>query len=321
MADTDGSGFGKFVPGFEFMQNLARQAAGGIAQGVQQSVPQLPSLNSWVAPTFSVEELEKRIAELKAVQFWLDQNARALSATVQALEVQKMTLATLQGMNVNLGDVANALKVRATDTMATMAGMAGLSADAPKEPTRFKGLEVPPRTGAPEPAPTPAPAPAAKKSTTAQAAATPASAVVDPMLWWGSLSQQFQNIATQAMKDVATQAALDTSRNVAASLTREAVKTATQAATAVAQTAVQAGSGLVGAGVRAASTGAKVARKAATPAATAASAAAPKAAAKAPAAGRAGTKTAAKSAAKPSAKPSAKPAAKKAAGTTRPRSR
>lgn len=322
MADTDGSGFGKFVPGFEFMQNLARQAAGGIAQGVQQSVPQLPSLNSWVAPTFSVEELEKRIAELKAVQFWLDQNARALSATVQALEVQKMTLATLQGMNVNLGDVANALKVRATDTMATMAGMAGLSADAPKEPTRFKGLEVPPRTGAPEPAPTPAPAPApaAKKSTTAQAPATPASAVVDPMLWWGSLSQQFQNIATQAMKDVATQAALDTSRNVAASLTREAVKTATQAATAVAQTAVQAGSGLVGAGVRAASTGAKVARKAATPAATAASAVAAKAAAKAPAAGRAGGKTTAKSAAKSSAKPAAKATAK-AAGTPRTRSR
>jgi hypothetical protein len=297
MADTDGSGFGKFVPGFEFMQNLARQAAGGIAQGVQQSVPQLPSLNSWVAPTFSVEELEKRIAELKAVQFWLDQNARALSATVQALEVQKMTLATLQGMNVNLGDVANALKVRATDTMTTMAGMAGLGSDAPKEPTRFKGLEVPPRTGARESAPAPAPAAAA-------------SAAVDPMLWWGSLSQQFQNIATQAMKDVATQAALDTSRNVAASLTREAVKTATQAATAVAQTAVQAGSGLVGAGVRAASTGAKVASKAKAKAASVGAVAAPATAKAAPKA--AATRTSAKAA------PSK---AAKSAAASRPRSR
>ena len=44
-----------------------------------------------------MEELDKRIDELKAVQFWLDQNAMALKATIQALEVQKMTLATLKG--------------------------------------------------------------------------------------------------------------------------------------------------------------------------------------------------------------------------------
>ena len=58
------------------------------------------------APTMSVEELDKRIQELKAVQFWLEQNARAITATVvQALEVQKMTPATLQGMNVAMGDM------------------------------------------------------------------------------------------------------------------------------------------------------------------------------------------------------------------------
>jgi arginase len=70
-----------------------------------------------VAPTLNVEELDKRIEELKAVHFWLDQNAKALAATVQALEVQKMTLATLQGMNFNMGDVANALKLKAADTV------------------------------------------------------------------------------------------------------------------------------------------------------------------------------------------------------------
>ena len=100
----DLSSFGKFVPGFDFLQNLAKQAAGGAAQ----SIPQLPNLGNWVAPTLNVEELDKRIEELKAVQFWLDQNAMALKATIQALEVQKMTLATLKGMNFNFGDVANA---------------------------------------------------------------------------------------------------------------------------------------------------------------------------------------------------------------------
>ena len=119
MSDAPSSGFGKFVPGFEFLQNLAGQAAGGVAQGIGQNIPQLPNLGSWVAPTFNVEDLEKRIEELKAVHFWLDQNSKALGATIQALEVQKMTLSTLKSMNFSMGDVANALKIKAADTLAS----------------------------------------------------------------------------------------------------------------------------------------------------------------------------------------------------------
>ncbi|WP_279338567.1 PhaM family polyhydroxyalkanoate granule multifunctional regulatory protein [Hydrogenophaga taeniospiralis] len=143
MSDTSGSGFGKFVPGFEFLQNLAGQAAGGVAQGIGNSIPQLPNLGNWVAPTFNVEDLEKRIEELKAVHFWLDQNSKALGATIQALEVQKMTLATLKNMNFSLGDVANALKIKAADTVASFTG--GAPAAAPAH-TAFAGLEIPPRT-------------------------------------------------------------------------------------------------------------------------------------------------------------------------------
>ena len=98
MSDSTPFGFGRFVPGFDFLQNLAKGAAAGM--------PTMPGLSGWVAPTVSVDELDKRIQELKAVQFWLEQNARALAATVQALEVQKMTLATLQDMNVAMGDLA-----------------------------------------------------------------------------------------------------------------------------------------------------------------------------------------------------------------------
>jgi hypothetical protein len=94
MSDTSNFGFGKFVPGFDFLQSLAK--------GASSSIPQLPNLSNWVAPTISVEELEKRIDELKAVQFWLEQNSRALTATVQALEVQKMTLAA-QGHELQPG--------------------------------------------------------------------------------------------------------------------------------------------------------------------------------------------------------------------------
>jgi len=93
--DTSPFGFGRFIPGFDFMQNLAK--------GAGQA---MPGLSGWIAPTVSVEELDRRIAELKTVQFWLEQNARALTATLQALEVQRMTLSTLQGMNVAVGDLA-----------------------------------------------------------------------------------------------------------------------------------------------------------------------------------------------------------------------
>ncbi|WP_210731921.1 PhaM family polyhydroxyalkanoate granule multifunctional regulatory protein [Hydrogenophaga sp. PAMC20947] len=234
MSDTSGSGFGKFVPGFEFLQSLAGQAAGGMAQGLGNSLPQLPNLSHWVAPTVNVEDLEKRIEELKAVHFWLDQNTKALSATIQALEVQKMTLATLHQMNFSLGDVANALKIKAAETVSSFTGQP----PAPPPTTTFAGLEVPPRTyGLPpapmpfEAAPAPVPAPVASAPSMAPDGATakagPQGGVVDPVQWWGALSQQFQNIAANAMKDVAKQTTLDTTRHVASGLTEQAVKTAT----------------------------------------------------------------------------------------------
>ena len=59
MSDASNAfGFGKFVPGFDFLQSLAK--------GASDKLPQMPNLSSWVAPTINVEELEKRIAELKA---------------------------------------------------------------------------------------------------------------------------------------------------------------------------------------------------------------------------------------------------------------
>jgi hypothetical protein len=146
MSDNQNFGFGKFIPGFDFLQDLAK--------GASQSLPQMPNLSSWVAPTLNLEELEKRIGELKAVHFWLDQNSKALGATIQALEVQKMTLATLKGMNFNMGEVANALKLKSADVVAKPAAAA-----------------------APEPKPA---RPIDKK---ANASAQPAGGVVDPLQW------------------------------------------------------------------------------------------------------------------------------------------
>ena len=196
MSDTSHFSFGKFVPGFDFLQSLAKGAANGI--------PQMPQLSHWVAPTLSVEELEKRIDELKAVQFWLEQNSRALAATIQALEVQKMTLATLKGMNVSMGDVANAFKFQGSD--AVMQGMqkaadAFSSAARPAAPQAAAPAPTPPAP-APAPAPAPSPAPEPEAAAEASKAEAPRSpGVVDPLHWWGALTTQFQEIAANALKD------------------------------------------------------------------------------------------------------------------------
>jgi hypothetical protein len=159
---NDPMGFGKFVPGFDFLQGLSK----GAAQANSASSPASAAFNQWFTPTMSAEDLDKRIGELKTVQFWLEQNTRALAATIQALEVQKMTLATLKSMNFQ---------------MPSAFGGAGQGA-APAAPS-----------AAPEQS---ASAPEAK----------PAGPAVDPMQMWNALTQQFQNIAATALKDVGTAA-------------------------------------------------------------------------------------------------------------------
>ncbi len=191
MSDNSSFGFGNFLPGFDFLQNLT--------QGAANSLPQMPNMSSWVTPTVSVEELETRITELKAVQFWLEQNSRALTATIQALEVQKMTLATLKGMNFSMADMANAFTIKTPEAPASS-----------KKPTE-------------------APAPAAAQ---AEASSSPAPGVIDPMQWWGALTQQFQQIAATAMSEASKAGATD--------LAAEAFKTATDIAAKGVQTVQEA---------------------------------------------------------------------------------
>lgn len=163
--------FSQFVPGFDFLKNLA----GGSATAGPGAVPGMPSLSSWVAPTLSVEEVDKRIQELKTVQYWLEQNGHALKATIQALEVQKMTLSTLRGMNVRMEDLASAFTRHA----------------APAAPA-----------SRPEPPPAaPAPEAKAQPADASAAASSDAAGVVDPLQWWGALTQQFQQIASSALHD------------------------------------------------------------------------------------------------------------------------
>jgi hypothetical protein len=196
--------FTKLVPGFDFLQGLVKNAGAA-----------LPSIGQWVAPTLNPEELEKRIEELRTVQFWLEQNARMLAATIQALEVQRMTLSTLKTMNVPIAQLRESLKVPMPQAAAEAAA---------------------------------APAPARKKAggrkPSAAEAATPA---VDPMQWWGALTKQFTQLAATAMKDSAGDAAkslagamVKQSFDAAEQTLKKAVATPRKVAGAVAKVAGQA---------------------------------------------------------------------------------
>jgi hypothetical protein len=191
---SDASAFTKLVPGFDFLQNLVKNAGSA-----------LPGIGQWVAPTLDPAELEKRISELRTVQFWLEQNAKMLATTIQALEVQRMTLSTLKTMNVQMDDLRESLKLK------------------------------PPATAA-------APAKAAAK----KAAPAPAG-VVDPMQWWGALTNQFTQLATTALKDTATDAAKTMAGNMLKQSFDGAAATLKSVATAPAKVAGAMGAAAAGA--------------------------------------------------------------------------
>jgi len=186
--------FTKLVPGFDFLQGLVKNAGSA-----------LPSIGQWVAPTLNPEELEKRIDELRTVQFWLEQNARMLGATIQALEVQRMTLSTLKTMNVQMDDLRESLKIRMPSGAEAGKTRAAEAAEA-AEPPAGNGTK-----------------PAARKRSK-PASQSEATQPVDPMQWWGALTKQFTQLATTAMKETAT----DTAKNMAGAMVKQGLDAAGQ---------------------------------------------------------------------------------------------
>ncbi len=192
---SDSTGFTKLVPGFDFLQSLVKNAGAA-----------LPGIGQWVAPTLDPAELEKRISELRTVQYWLEQNARMLAATIQALEVQRMTLSTLKTMNVQMGDLGESLKIKRAAAPAPDKSDAGKAAPAKK-------------------------------------AATKPGQAVDPMQWWGALTNQFAQLATSAMKDTATDAAKAMAGRMMKQSVDAAAETMKQVASAPGRVASSAASG------------------------------------------------------------------------------
>lgn len=164
--------FAKFVPGFDFLQGLLKNAGRS-----------MPDMGQWIAPTLDPEELGKRIEQLKTVQYWLEQNARMLGTTIQALEVQRMTLSTLKSMDMPLERMREAFKMRPASSEEAAAKPAAKAAP----------QEAPTQSARPS-----RPASSRRKPSPEAAAGSP---VADPMQWWNALTQQFTELAAHAIKE------------------------------------------------------------------------------------------------------------------------
>ena len=58
-------------------------------------------------PSMSPDDLNKQIADLKAVESWLQMNMNMLRGTIQTLEVQSATLTALQSMSESFAKATN----------------------------------------------------------------------------------------------------------------------------------------------------------------------------------------------------------------------
>ena len=171
----------------------ALPSAGNLASMASRIPQQLPNM---FAPTLDVNELEKRIADLRAVEQWLELNGNILRTTIQSLEVQRATIATLKGITGAM--------------MAPMSGRSDTSPRLPPNPPPEVALGLAAMKAEESNAARAAPAPEARKKSKPRAIAplpTPSAAVAEPLnpaAWWNMLQDQFTKIATAAVSTPAT---------------------------------------------------------------------------------------------------------------------
>ena len=112
-------------------------------------------------------------------------------------------------MNFKIGDMANALKLKAADSV-----YSGVQKATEKAAETAKSIAEA-ATGKSD-----------SKPESKSADAPAANPLGDPLQLWGALTQQFQHIAANALKEATSKTAVDITKNMAAGLAKDALKTA-----------------------------------------------------------------------------------------------
>jgi hypothetical protein len=172
----------------------------GMAQGLGSP---LTAMSDMMTPLMNVEELDKRITDMRAVEQWLKLNLNMLQSAIQALEVQRATLATLRAFGAFAqasmaqpaqGDTSgssaqpsSAWGARPPEREAPGGANAAVSGGSAGEKGKVQGTE----------------------QGTEQVGATSAAASLDPSAWWNLLQAQFNQLASLAMSQPAAGAPAD----------------------------------------------------------------------------------------------------------------
>lgn len=208
------------------------------------------------APTLSVDELDKKINDLKAVEAWLNLNSSMVRGSIQALEVQRNTIATLKSMGKSLATAvqqpgekdtkslfesipyASAFFQHAADALQPAApGPAPKEAKAEAKPSTWPvpPVAAPAAPAAPSPAAntaspaaapdaSAAPSPAAANANDAMAAA----GLANPSVWWNLLQEQFKQAVTGTMSAEAVTGAAARATEAATKFAQAATQAATK---------------------------------------------------------------------------------------------
>lgn len=142
-------------------------------------------------PTTDLDELDKRISDLKAVEQWLNVNLSMLRATIQGLEVQRGTIATIKSFSSNLGlggDRASDVNKAVNEELIRNAMQAAVA-----PPPVPRVAPVAPRMPDPDPEPSGSDEAATASQESSKAMVSNATA------WWGLLQDQFNKVAAAAI--------------------------------------------------------------------------------------------------------------------------
>lgn len=150
-------------------------------------------------PTMDVEELNKRIVDLQAVEQWLVMNLNMIQGSIQALEVQRATIETLKGVTRGLmpGGFVGAPDAHGVPSLQQLMQM---SMQLPQAPAAAPPVVAQAPQPAPAPPPEVAPPPRAAREKSPEKNKPEA---IDPGLsataWLEFLQSQFNQVAQAAM--------------------------------------------------------------------------------------------------------------------------
>lgn len=169
-------GMGAMTDTLDFMKNMwsSMGMPGMNMPGTGTGIPGM------IMPSLSVEEISKKITDLKAVESWLALNMTMLRSTIQALEVQAATISTLQTMGQSFTASMTPAAARETPSGAHSTAAASPNGGGSDGHEKMHG----------------APEPTSKDESDAASLTAP---LVNAAAWWNMLQDQFKQAVGSAM--------------------------------------------------------------------------------------------------------------------------